>query len=103
MLFDARPTMAIDVTAEQLLTLGEATALLPDRPSISTLWRWRTKGARGRRLESVILGGKVYTSAEALQRFAHQQGGADQSQIRTPRQRERAISQAENELANPRA
>ena len=88
----------IDITAEQLLLLSEAAASLPGRPSVATLWRWRTRGARGRRLESVVLGGKVFTSREALQRFAHQQGGSDAPMIRTPTKRDRAIRQAEAEL-----
>lgn len=88
----------IDITSEKLLTLPEAAALLPGRPSVATLWRWRTKGARGRRLESVVLGGKVFTSAEAIQRFARHEGGADTPTIRTPPAREAAIRKAEAEL-----
>jgi len=88
----------IDIRTEELLTLSAAASLLPGRPSISTMWRWRTKGARGRRLESVTLGGKVYTSAEALQRFAHHAGGAVTPTLRTSRQRERDIARAEQEL-----
>ena len=88
----------IDLATEQLLPLAEARAFLPDRPSVCTLWRWRNKGARGRRLESVVLGGKVYTSVEALARFAHQQGGDGTSAIRTPAAREREIAKAEREL-----
>lgn len=90
----------IDVASERLMTLHEAAALLPGRPSVATLWRWRTKGARGRRLESVALGGKVFTSAEAIQRFASQQGGVDAPTSRTTKQRERDISSAERELAD---
>ncbi len=90
----------IDVTNEKLLTLTEAAALLPGRPSVCTLWRWRTRGARGRKLESVVLGGKVYTSAEALQRFAEQRGGIASPTIRTPAQRQRAIERAERELSD---
>ncbi len=89
----------IDITTERLLTLSEASALLPGRPSICTIWRWRTKGARGRRLESCVLGAKVYTSREALQRFAQQQGGTVAPSSRTPAAREKAIARAEKELA----
>ena len=53
---------------------------------------------RGRKLEAVIIGGRVYTSIEALARFAQQRGGPEPSTFRTPRQRERAIAQAEREL-----
>lgn len=88
----------IDLTAERLLTLNEAAALLPGRPSIATLWRWRTKGIRGRKLECVVIGGRPYTSLAALQRFGEQRGGANFQPIRSPKQRERAIAAAEHEL-----
>jgi hypothetical protein len=71
----------IDVATERLVTLTQAAKLLPDCPSVCTLWRWRTRGAGGRRLESVLLGGKVYTSVEALQRFALQYGGLPQAVV----------------------
>lgn len=90
----------INVATEKLLTLSEAAALLPGHPSVATLWRWRTKGARGRRLESIAIGGKVYTSSEAIQRFAHQTGGVDAPTSRTSKQRERDIARAERELAD---
>ena len=88
----------IDITTEKLLTLAEAAALLPGRPSTATIWRWRTKGTCGRKLESIALGGKVLTSAEALQRFAQQLGGANNPAVRSPAQREREIRKAEAEL-----
>ncbi len=88
----------IDLKTERLLTLHQASDLLPGRPSPATLWRWRNKGVRGRKLESVVLGGQVYTSVEAIGRFALQHGSNESRTIRTPRQRERAISSAEREL-----
>ena len=89
----------IDVTTEQLMYLAEAAAILPGRPSIATLWRWRVKGVRGRRLESVVLGGRVFTSREALQRFAHHEGGCDTATVHTATARDRAIRRAESELS----
>lgn len=35
----------------------------------STVYRWATKGVRGRILETVRVGGVRYTSVEALERF----------------------------------
>jgi len=61
--------MPIDIHSETLLTLNEARAILPGRPDIGTLHRWRTRGLRGVKLETVLLG-KRYTSREALQRFS---------------------------------
>ena len=90
----------IDISSEQMLTLTQAAKLLPGRPSVVTLWRWRSKGVKGRKLETVAIGGRTYTSREALERFARHDGGnAEAVAIRTPKQRERAIRQAEAELA----
>jgi hypothetical protein len=65
----------IDLRAEQLITLEEAAALRPGgrggRPTHrSTVYRWIGTGVRGVRLEGLRLGGRLYTSREALQRFA---------------------------------
>lgn len=35
----------------------------------STVWRWRTKGWRGYRLESIRFGEGIYTTREAFNRF----------------------------------
>jgi hypothetical protein len=60
----------IDIHTEKLQTLTEAARLLPDRPHVSTLYRWAQRGVKGVRLETVVVGGRRYTSVEALQRFA---------------------------------
>jgi len=88
----------IDISSETLLTMPEAAARIPGRPSLCALWRWRTKGLRGRKLETVLIGGSPYTSVEALQRFAEQRGGIDAPSIRSPKQRERSVAKAEREL-----
>ncbi len=59
----------IDVMAEQLRTFAQASKLLPDRPNVSTFWRWHRHGVKGVQLETVVIGGRRYTSVEALQRF----------------------------------
>ena len=61
--------MNIHIQSEKLCTLREAAKLLPRRPNISTLHRWRQKGIRGVRLDTCLIGGIYYTSHEALQRF----------------------------------
>lgn len=60
--------------ADELLTFAQAAVVLPSRRqgkkvSISTLWRWATRGSRGVVLETKKLGGLTYTSREALTRF----------------------------------
>ena len=71
--------MAIDPNTETLRPLAEAAARLPSlrggRPvSTTTVWRWATRGVRGRRgqkirLETLKIGGTCCTSDEALARF----------------------------------
>ena len=90
--------MAIDILTEQLISMAEASARLPGRPSLCTLWRWAVKGCRGRRLETVTIGGRRYCSVESLARFARHQGTIDAPSVRSPHQRDRAIARAEREL-----
>lgn len=65
--------MAIDIEKEQLMSLTEATKVLPrlngKRPSICTLWRWCRKGLRGTHLEYIRIGRGIATSQQALNRF----------------------------------
>jgi len=61
--------MSIDLTNEQLVSLPGAARRLPGQPHVSTLHRWRLRGVRGVRLETTLIGGKRFTSTEALQRF----------------------------------
>jgi hypothetical protein len=92
----------IDHENEQLLTLTAAAKLLPSRPNVATLWRWRTAGVRGIKLETFLCGGRRMTSREALSRFfAATTAAADGEPIRSesPRQRERAIERAEKRAA----
>lgn len=58
-----------DLLHEQLVTLAEAGQGLPNAPSRTTVWRWADTGLDGVRLETVWLGGRRYTSREALWRF----------------------------------
>jgi Protein of unknown function (DUF1580) len=59
----------IDIATERLLSFTQAAKALPGRVHLSTIHRWRLGGVRGIKLESVLIGGKRLTSAEALQRF----------------------------------
>lgn len=71
--------MAINVFEEDVIGFAEAAKRLPEstkgkRVHISCLYRWANGGLIGRagelvRLETVKVGGRVYTSVEALQRF----------------------------------
>jgi hypothetical protein len=69
----SRFTMSIDFQQEQAIPLAEVANLLPKRNGkkvhYSTIYRWATKGTRGRVLESKLVGGIRYTTVEAVQRF----------------------------------
>lgn len=64
----------LNISHEELIPLKEASKLLPKRNGkrthYSTVFRWATKGTKGRKLESVMIGGVRYTSKEALDRFS---------------------------------
>jgi L-asparaginase/Glu-tRNA(Gln) amidotransferase subunit D len=65
--------MKIDFSKEQSITLAQVPIHVPRRGGkkvhSSTVYRWATKGARGRVLESVMVGGIRYTTIEAVRRF----------------------------------
>ena len=58
-----------NILSETLVRLSEAPQLIPSRPSPRTVWRWVLRGSRGRRLETVLIGGSRFTSREAIERF----------------------------------
>ncbi len=64
----------IQFTSEELVSLTEATRALPrgrngKRLHVATLHRWAGCGLRGVVLDTIRVGGRRYTSTEALQRF----------------------------------
>lgn len=76
--------MAIDIQSDRILTFQEAARSLPGTPHLSTLHRWRLKGIRGVRLKSCLIGGKRYTSREALQQFVDATSAATDRRISPP-------------------
>jgi hypothetical protein len=71
----------IDIHNENLINLRTAAKLRPcgrkGRPThVSTVHRWIQRGVRGIRLEAVRIGGSLFTSREALQRFAERLTGS---------------------------
>jgi Protein of unknown function (DUF1580) len=62
----------IDVFTEKLRSFADASKVLPGRPHCATIARWATKGRHGVKLETVVIGGRRYTSLEAIQRFIAQ-------------------------------
>lgn len=100
-------TLAIDILAETLVTIPQASALLPPddsgrRPHIATIYRWMLRGIRGVKLETCLVGGKRFTSHEALQRFSEALTRAAQGKAPVPRtstRRKRHSEAVDRELA----
>lgn len=93
----------IDVENESIITLAEAARSVPGGAvHVSTVHRWRMKGCRGVRLETILRGGVRFTSREALARFFQQSTAvADGDAVgatHITRQPEVSISSAEKRL-----
>ena len=59
----------MSLLTEQLRTLTEASREIPGRPHITTMMRWSLRGIRGIKLETILIGGRRFTSEEAIERF----------------------------------
>jgi Protein of unknown function (DUF1580). len=93
----------IDLDREELLSISAAARQCPGRPHVATVWRWAETGVKGIRLETVQVGGRRFTSAEAIRRFIERTTAAAVGPAaeppRTPAARQRAIAAAKAELA----
>ncbi|MHB9081060.1 MAG: DUF1580 domain-containing protein [Pirellulaceae bacterium] len=92
----------VDAFHDTLLSITQTAHQAPGRPHISTVWRWINRGVRGVKLETVMIGGRRFTSREALDRFYAATTAATSGEsipVRTNRQRTRDIEQARRELA----
>ena len=94
--------MSIDAQSESLLTLCEARTAFPGgkRLALATLHRWRLRGVRGVRLETILIGGLRYTSGEAINRFIiAQNANENPTPAITVSQRQRMANAAQTELS----
>lgn len=92
---------APNLSHETFLTLQQAAKRLPGRRHISSVFRYAHKGVRGIRLETIVVGGRRYTSVEALDRFIIATTAAADGKpapARTAKHRQRAVEAAEREL-----
>ena len=64
----------IDIENEELLTITQAATRCPGRPHAATIWRWVLNGLHGVKLDSIKVGGKRLTSAEAISRSPDSDG-----------------------------
>lgn len=80
--------MAIQIDSEAVVSLTEATKIIPPRNgrrvAISTLWRWCRKGINGVRLEYIRMGRNIVTSHEAIARFFETLAQADRDLTQIP-------------------
>lgn len=98
--------MPIDLASEEVRPLGQAARhFLPGirggkslHPS--TIFRWASAGVRGVKLETIRVGGVLYTSREAIQRFSDALTAGPEAEavaIRTPASRRKAVDRAVGE------
>lgn len=62
---------------ERLIVVAKLNRELPNRPDRATCFRWCHRGVRGKRLESILIGGRRFTSMEAVARFLNAISGSD--------------------------
>jgi hypothetical protein len=84
--------MSADLLSETRISLTQLAR--EQNVAVSTCWRWCLRGIRGHQLESFSLGGRKFTTCEAFARFVARTNG-ERVTNETPRQRERAIREAE--------
>lgn len=80
----------IDISVEDIMPIEQARLWLGERlgtaPSKVAVRRWITSGIKGVVLESLLVGGRRYTSREAVQRFI---AGTSGEKIAVPSARRR--------------
>jgi hypothetical protein len=59
----------IDIQNETLVPVAKIPSHVPGRPHLATCWRWIQRGCRGVKLETILVGGRRFTSTLALQTF----------------------------------
>jgi hypothetical protein len=85
----------MNISEQNFLSLREAAKLFPGQPHISTIFRWTERGIRGNRLETWLIGGKRFTTNDAINSFVVKING----KVNVPSKgREKRILQAEEEL-----
>lgn len=87
----------IDIASERLIRFCEASKHIPGRPHVSALYRWLKHPVHP--IETVLVGGRRWTSVEAIERFvARCSGEAVEAPAATSARRHREIADAEKRL-----
>ncbi len=92
--------MSIDPNSETIITLGEACRAVPPKGvSLPTMSRWMQHAPRGGEpLETILIGGRRYTSREALSRFFAQQNASESPSPAITAKQRRTQAEAANRL-----
>lgn len=88
--------MPIDIANETHLPIKHAPKHIPGRPDISTVYRWMLR--RHNPLESFRVGGRTFTTLEAIGRIIAACNESECVVIRQTRAREAARNRAAREL-----
>lgn len=88
----------IDLQSEQLIAVKDIPRHVPGRPHIATCYRWIQRPSNP--LETVRVGGRRFTSVEALHRFIARCTGDETLTPVPTKARQREIARAEKELEN---
>lgn len=91
--------MSTSILDQNLISIKEASGLLPGRPHVSTIWRWIERGVGGHRLPCFKIGGHRYISRTDLESFIMAISGTNAPKSVTSKQRVKAIAKADAELA----
>ena len=83
----------IDLSNETVIPLAKAAKHIPGRPHVATLYRWAGREQNG--LETVRIGGRIFTSVQAIERFAVRCTNPSNQAVRTPARRKREVVAAE--------
>lgn len=86
--------MSVDIHSENLVRLTQAAKHVPGHPHVATLWRWVQR--KSNPLECVRVGGCIFTSIEAIDRFIA--GCNPDEQASPPADAARCHARAEAEL-----
>lgn len=77
--------MPIDAIRDHLVEMGDVPRVLEEtikkRLNLATLYRWQSRGIAGIKLETILVGGKRFTTVEALNRFFAQSTLAKQGRL----------------------
>ena len=89
--------MPIDLETETIIPVRDVSKHTPGRPHVATIYRWAQRQLNP--LETVRVGGRLFSSVEAISRFVDRCTNPESTPAEVAgSQREREISKAEAEL-----